>query len=203
VPPPVAHDRVDATHVCWVDNEGGTSRWSYAGRVWRLLSAFRFLPAVVVLGACSGERVDDARTVDALEPPDDWPSHDATCGYSFRGPADLRELPAEGIDSCVELFATSECSLSSDLGCCSNPLTAETGEYRTYASSAVVIDRRSARLVTGVVDSSEDRGEIAAVHFPSIAASGPGGMLTLWIGCATPTARDAIEPLLWSIQFPD
>ena len=156
----------------------------------------------MALSACGGQSVEQPERTGPA-PPAEWPLYQAHCGYSFRGPADLREIPSQRVDSCVEMFATAACNLQSEFGCCSNPRLDESADRAEYRSSSIVVDGMEARLVTWRAKVNPQLDYAAAIHFPSVVLGEKNAAkLTLLAGCATVAARDEIVTLLWSIRFP-
>src|SRR5687767_15040391 len=78
--------------------------------------------------ACAGSSGEESSTLQVFT---DWIRIDATCGdYSFRGPPEIAEQEAQGVDSCREKWTTQSCDYAADYSSFSSDLS----EYREAMS---------------------------------------------------------------------
>ncbi len=148
--------------------------------------------------ACGGDTTELPTTLFSTAP-DAWTEYSTTCGFTFRGPADLAEVQVAPGDSCVAEFETASCRLLADYGGYSNDLSG-LSDMPDYAAQSTIIDGRDATLVT-VTQLDNPRPHLAAVHFPEVEQK-PGNMLTVWISCDDGEARDALGRSINTIRFP-
>jgi hypothetical protein len=122
------------------------------------------------------------------------------CGFSFVAPADLEELPGQGIDSCVDEFTTGGCRLSTDYGAYSDPLE-PIEPYKDYEAVTRVIDGRQAKLVRASVQGGAQVEFLAGVHFPRPIDDNPMVKLSVVLLCPSAKQRDKALPLLRTLVF--
>jgi hypothetical protein len=65
---------------------------------------------------------DAGSLAEARPTPVGWIQVMSTCGYSFVAPPDLKEVPAQGLDSCISHYETATCVLRADYGAFSDGL---------------------------------------------------------------------------------
>ena len=136
------------------------------------------LAAALVLGC-------DASVSPPRPAPPEWQTVSAGKAFTFRAPTDLKPVPVQGKDSFVGNYASPTLEVTFDYGWYSDPMDRE-----GYASRAVQVDGKSARLVT--------KDDVVAIHFPKITGETKLTMSVRLKGADPKTA----ETLLQSIDFP-
>lgn len=144
------------------------------------------LGLALVFVACGGADSDEGDEAERVSVEPGWVLVEGTCGdgYSFFAPPEISREPVQGIDSCVERWATSTCSYAVDYGMYSNDLTGY-ADLPQYERAEKVIDGRKARVITAL---SEERF-VAAVHFAGIDPESERVALTLWVSCTDEAGR--------------
>jgi len=120
---------------------------------------------------------------------------------SFVGPETLAAVPASGIDSCVLQFMDSDCLVLGGRGGYSSGLSADgVGASSGYRRERTTVDGHKASLVRAVTN-NPDRPYFAGVHVP-LGDSEIGDISAeLYVSCDAPEARDAIAPMLRTLQI--
>jgi hypothetical protein len=145
----------------------------------------RFLqPPLLLLAAALVLGCDSSVSAPPPVPPG-WQTVSSGKAFTFSAPPDLKPVPVQGIDSFVGTYASPTLEVTFDYGRYSDPMNRE-----GYASRAVQVDGKSARLVT--------KDDIVAIHFPKITGE---TKLTMSVRLKSANAKTA-ETLLQSIDFP-
>lgn len=151
----------------------------------------------------AGQRIPATSIEDAgaapPQVPSDWVSIDARCGYAFRAPPDVREEPAQGLDSCVDRYVTEACVYSGGYGAFGTDWGFES--YPEYGQTQQQVDGLSATVFTARVDGDEEgRGPYwAAIDF----VPNPEGLyLSMFATCSTAAGRDEALLVFQTIERP-
>lgn len=137
------------------------------------------------------------------EVPAEWVRHDTPCGMSFRGPDTLVEKQVQGTDSCVLEFTSDDCSVSGGRGGYSSGLSMEgISAIDAYERHMTTVDGRDASIVVATTTDSE-RPFFAGIHVPLGTSSIGALSAELYMACASARARDAITPMLRTLQIED
>lgn len=154
----------------------------------------------ILLAACGdSSRQDDSLRLPAA--PSDWPRVESSCGYSFRAPRDLRAVPVEPVDSCVELFATDHCRLTSDVGRYAPDLDVYVSEAEHRSSTVLVAGRVATVVEFRLAEARDGRAYMAAFHVSGIDPDSPEIELSLWTACTSAAARDELEAIFGTIEI--
>ena len=144
----------------------------------------------------------DCPTFELPEAPPSWVVHETLCRFSFRGPDDLERTDVMGLDSCVDQLDNASCTFAPGSGGFSSGLTdiEEDGSDVVVGHSSIA--GLDAKLLTASV-AGEPRGFLAGVHFPHppFEDASFGVSADLVIHCATAADRDAMLPVLGTVQF--
>jgi len=159
----------------------------------------RVLGLALIVVACGGAERDAGDGNDTVAIAPDWVRVEAACGegYSFYAPPEIAVQPAQGIDSCIDLWTTSVCSYHGDYGWFSNDLTGY-GDLPQYRQMEKVIDGRRARVISALLEGDF----IAAVHFGGIDPDSDKVALTLWVRCTDEVGRQHALTAFDTIVFP-
>jgi hypothetical protein len=122
---------------------------------------------------------------------------------SFLGPETLVEAQVQGEDSCVLEFTGDDCNISGGRGGFSSGLSMEgIGAGDDYEREMTTVDGRDASFVVATTADSE-RPFFAGVHVP-LGTSAIGAISAeLSVACDSVDARDAVMPMLRTLQIAD
>jgi hypothetical protein len=145
--------------------------------------------------ACSGSSPGEEQTLLVFT---DWLRVEASCGdYSFRGPPDIVEQEAQGLDSCREKWTTSSCDYAADYSGFASDLSEYQGAMG-YQEQNEVISGLEAKLITAELEAAvPEDGEprfVAAVTLPGVDPAVEGSRLTLDARCRSAAGQqDALS----------
>jgi hypothetical protein len=134
--------------------------------------------------------------------PATWVEYPTECGFSFRAPAGLVELDAQGTDSCVAQFDGAACSFHAGSGAFSGGLAEFEGANDSEVGQAA-IHGHTAKLVTAVLNGGS-HPYVAGAHFPEppFPNADPFDVSAdLLISCRTRGERDAVVAALGTVTF--
>lgn len=100
----------------------------------------------------------DAPPVDPWDIPDGWQQIEAGDAFTFYAPADLEEIPVQGVDSFVGRYTSPALVVEFDYGWYSDPLDGDHGPE--WNGSWTRIGGKRARIARS--------GDLAGVHFPEV-----------------------------------
>lgn len=156
-------------------------------------------PVVWILLAACGNSAPNSFRLPAA--PSEWQVVESSCGYTFHAPGDLRQVPAEPIDSCVELFETDDCRLISDVGRYAPDLDVYASEAEHRSSTVLVAGRAATVVELRLAEARDGRAYVAALHVSGIDPDSPEIELSLWTACTSAAARDALEAIFGTIEL--
>jgi hypothetical protein len=147
--------------------------------------------------ACLMNGVDADGGVDT---PPEWKDVQTECHFGFATPANYRNTPVQGTDSCVLEFSASDCSFSADYGLYSGQVTANPGDI-DFRGITAEIDGLEATVVT--YSTSDPASYMAAVHFPEVLKNNPGVKLTMIATCKSKRGQNDAQTLFHTVHFGD
>jgi hypothetical protein len=133
--------------------------------------------AEVDTGSLPDAKNDEAGDATPTDVPADFRRVEAHCGYSFMAPPGVSVRPADGTDSCIDVWTASGCMQRGDYGAFNGDLNEYAGEL-DYAPTLENVHGRVAKLVTMTM---AKQGLIAAAHFAELDVKGV--TLTVWAEC--------------------
>ncbi len=146
------------------------------------------LLGISIAGCASSRRSDST--------PPDWRTLDVMRvvaverAVSFGVPPDMKEIPAQGVDSLVRSYRSPTIELSLDYGRHSDPLQYD--DKPGYSRSELTVDGRRAYMVTF--------DDVVALHVPSVYLLSRD-RLTLFARCRDATAREQVKQLFQTVRF--
>lgn len=131
--------------------------------------------------------------------PADWIEVDASCGYRFQAPPDVREETVQGEDSCVDRYVTAACQYTGGYGMYATSYAEFTG-HPGFMALTQPIDGLTATLMTGRFEMPEDgRAYFAVADFER---DGAELYLTMFATCTTREGQREATAVLNSIIRP-
>jgi len=153
----------------------------------------------ILLAACGDASPDGTSGLPAA--PREWQVVASSCGFSFRAPEELRAIPVQPIDSCVERYETDDCRLVVDAGYYAPDLREHASEPE-HRSTAVDVDGHAATMVTFRLAAPRDeRAYVAALHVPAIDVRNPELDLFLWTACTSGASRDRLAAIFSTVDL--
>jgi hypothetical protein len=127
-----------------------------------------------------------------------WMDVQTMCSFGFKAPADYRNTPVQGTDSCVLQFNAAGCEFFADYGSYSGTVSKNPG-YMNYREGVTQVDGRSATIVS--YTTSDPTRYAAAIHFPEISKEQPGTKLTIIATCGSEMGQSDALALFGTIHF--
>ncbi|NNE19423.1 MAG: hypothetical protein HKN10_13185 [Myxococcales bacterium] len=150
---------------------------------------------VAWLAGCSGAPAP----VDSV--PSDWALVTSSCGYTFMAPPDVVAEDIQGIDSCVDRWSTSDCTVAGDHGVYSGR-DIDTGEFIDFRQWSETIDGRTAELTTAWNQlPSVVRRFQSSIYFTLVDSRNPEVMLKVSAFCSTAEAREETLQMFRTINL--
>jgi hypothetical protein len=126
----------------------------------------------------------------------EWKTVQTACDFGFSAPADYRERPVQGLDSCLVEFTAGDCEYRGDYGVFSGAVDS-TGADDDVRKDATRIDGRDATLVTFHTGGQY----VAGVYFPEVQRDTTGVRLSLVGRCWSEAGQSDAQALFRSIHF--